>query len=89
MTKHVVDYKQLEMSDEEFDYYKLLVKSFSSGTYSGTEQFRDLFESDEEGCITSIHPSIGKETAWAVLFFVQNLMINQRLCRIERKFSNV
>lgn len=85
MGLRVVDYKQVEMEEEEYEYYKKLVESYNYGTYSGKEQFHDVFEVDEEGCITFINPPIGKQIAWAVLFFLQNLMINQRLRRIERR----
>jgi hypothetical protein len=85
MSLRVVDYKQIDMTDEEFEYYEKLVQEFTLGTYSGKEQFRDIFEADGEGCITFIHPPIKKQVAWSVLFFLQNLMINQRLRRIEKR----
>lgn len=87
MTLRVIDYKQVDMTDEEFEYYEKLVQEFTSGTYSGKDQFRDVFEVDGDGCITFIHPPIKKQIAWAVLFFIQNLMINQRLRRIERRLG--
>lgn len=85
MPLRVVDYKQVDMEDEEYEYYQKLAKSFDYGYYKGAEQFHDVFEVDEEGCISFINPPIGKQVAWGVLFFLQNLMINQRLRRIERK----
>jgi hypothetical protein len=85
MTLRVIDYKQVEMEDEEYEYYQKLVNSFNYGTYSGKEQFHDVFDVDGDGCIAYINPPIGKQIAWAVLFFLQNLMINQRLRRIEKR----
>jgi hypothetical protein len=87
MALHVIDYKQVEMNEEEFEYYQTIVKEFTNGAYSGKEQFRDCFEVDSDGCITIIKPPVNKQTAWSVLFFLQNLMINQRLRRMERKFA--
>ena len=87
MALHVVDYKQVDMMDEEFEYYEKLIQEFTSGAYLGKDQFRDVFEVDGDGCITFIHPPIKKQIAWAVLFFIQNLMINQRLRRIERRLG--
>ena len=84
MAQYVIDHKPIDMTDEENDYYRSLVSEFTNGTYNGREQFRDLFDVDSDGCITFIHPPIRRELAWVVLFFVQNLMINQRLRRIER-----
>jgi len=72
-------YKQVDISDEEFKYYKSMVKSYSEGE----DLFRDIFETDDSGFITLITPR--ENIPWAVLFFIQNVMINQRL-RIIDKF---
>jgi len=79
----IIDFKQVEITKEEFKYYNQLVKSFTNGTYSGKNMFHDMFDVDLEGCITVIRPPLGKEVAWAAILFLQNLMINQRLRRME------
>jgi len=84
MTRQIVDHKSVDMTEDEFTYYRKLVGEFTIGMLNGKDQFHDLFDVDEDGCIMSIHPPIRKEIGWGVLFFVQNLMINQRLRRIER-----
>lgn len=84
MSLKIVDYKEVDMTEEEYSYYQQIVESFSNGQYSGKEQFRDTFEVDNDGCIIFIKPPLKKQVAWAVLFFIQNLMINQRLRRMER-----
>lgn len=84
MSRRVVDYKFLDMTDEEWDYYNKLLIEFTHGSYSGAEQFRDLFEVDEDGCILMISPPLKKEVGWAIIVFLQNLMINQRLRRMEK-----
>lgn len=76
-------YKQVDMADAEFAYYKSLVKK-----YGGEQYFVDLFETDEDGFITLLTPKTA--VPWEVLFFVQNVMINQRLRIIDnfRKGEN-
>lgn len=81
----VVDHKSVDMTDEEHAYYKKLVEEFTVGTANGKDQFRDLFDVDGDGCIMFIHPPIRKQIGWGVLFFIQNLMINQRIRRMERQ----
>jgi hypothetical protein len=91
MPSKIIDFKEVDMTDEEYSYYQNIVNEFSDGTYSGKEQFHDAFEVDEDGCIVLIKPPLKKQMAWAVIFFLQNLMINQRLRRMERwvmEFSN-
>ena len=79
----IIDYKKVEMIEEEKAYYDKLVEEFTNGGYSGKEQFRDIFDVDEDGCISMIRPPLKKEVAWVILVFLQNLMINQRLRRME------
>lgn len=85
----VVDYKGVDMTDEEFEYYNRLVKEFTFGMYNGKDQFHDMFDVDDEGCISLIRPPLKKEVGWAVIVFLQNLMINQRLRRLERKVKEI
>ena len=82
-SQRVIDYKPVDMTDDEWDYYNKLVEEFSYGNYSGKEQFKDIFEVDGDGCITVIKPPLKREVGWAVILFLQNLMINQRLRRME------
>lgn len=70
------------MTEEEWKYYQELIKEFAD--LGGKEQFRDLFDVDEDGCISQIHPPLRKQVVWAAILFLQNLMINQRLRRVER-----
>lgn len=85
----VIDYKKVDMTDEEFDYYTRLVKEFTYGTYNGKDQFHDLFDVDDDGCISIINPPFRKDVSWAVIFFIQNLMINQRIRRMELKIKEI
>jgi len=89
--KRIVDYKAVEMTDEEFEYYNQIIKEFTIGTYNGREMFHDVFETDENGIISIIRPPLKKEIAWAAILFLQNLMINQRLRQMEdwiKKITN-
>ena len=87
MSRRIVDFKPVDMEDEEFEMYKGLVAQFTSGGYSGSEQFRDVFDVDGDGCIRVIRPPLKRQIGWAVLVFLQNLMINQRLRRMEKKLT--
>jgi hypothetical protein len=85
----IVDYKQVDMTNEEYEEYKKLVNAFTYGTYSGKDQFRDLFEVDGDGCIILIKTPAGRQIGWGIIFFLQNLMINQRLRRMEEKLEEM
>lgn len=70
--------KKLEVTPEEKQYLLELEKTF------GRETFLGLFSTDSDGFITSITPPTAKSIQIIVLFFLMNLMLNQRL----RKFDN-
>ena len=75
----VIDYKKIDISNDEYNYYKHLVEVFSDEekNIKGTIYFKDLFDVDKSGLITLIKTE--KSVPWAILFFVQQLMVSQRL----------
>lgn len=83
----VIDHKAVDMTNEEYDYYNSLVKEFTYGNHNGKDQFHDLFDVDGDGCISLVRPPIKKRVGWAIIVFLQNLMINQRLRRMEKKIE--
>ena len=78
----VIDYQKVDITDEEFTYYKELVTQTTDDKIKGEDFFRDLFKTDDDGFITIITPK--KSIPWVILFFVQQVMINQRLRYIDR-----
>jgi hypothetical protein len=83
----IIDYKKVDMTSEEEVYYKRLVEEFTLGMVNGKDQFRDLFDVDDDGIIIMIHPPIKRQVGWGVLFFIQNLMISQHLRKMEKRIE--
>lgn len=83
----VIDFKGVEMSQEEYDYYQKITQDFTNDNINGKDYFHDVFEVDEDGCISMLKFSTNLEIPWLVIVFLQNLMINQRLRRIEKKME--
>ncbi len=69
--------KKLDVIPEEHEYLKELESSLGKDTFIG------LFQTDKDGLITSIHPSQTKPIQLIVLFYLLNLMLNQRLRKID------
>lgn len=81
-----VDYQKLDMTNEEFDYYQALVQNLTiTEKVEGSSFFRDLFLSDERGIITIIKPT--RPIPWEVMFFLQNLTINQHLRELDARIN--
>lgn len=68
-----VDNKRLDLSEEEYEYFLKLTDKFGSGDFSG------LFKTNKNGQITSIAPPVDKKISLGVMFFILNVMMNQRL----------
>jgi hypothetical protein len=68
-----VDNKRLDLNAEEHKYYLSLVENF------GHKDFAGLFTTDKNGQITSITPPIDRQISLGVIFFILNVMMNQRL----------
>jgi len=81
--------KPLELSDVEFQYYLLLVEAF------GQNIFQDTFVSDEEpnspthGWITMVTPPFNGQLPMGVIFFLFNVMLNQRVRKFDEALKKV
>ncbi len=69
--------KRLDLNEEEFQYYSLLKESV------GESCFRGLFNSDKNGNITSITPPLNSPVPMVSMFFLLNVMMNQKLRSID------
>jgi hypothetical protein len=67
----VIDYQKIDLTDAEWGSYEGLVKQF------GEDEFKGLFKTDTNGVISAITPS--KPVSWMVVFWCQQVMINQHL----------
>jgi hypothetical protein len=75
----IIDYQNIDLNDDEWNYYQELVKQI------GLDDFRGLFKTDSKGMITLISPT--KPVAWLVIYFIQNVQINQHLREQDRRIE--
>ena len=73
--------KRLDLSEEEYRYYCGLKDTF------GENYFRGLFQSDNNGVLTAVAPPIDREIPLVILFFVLNVMMNQRVRVLDGKIN--
>lgn len=79
MAIRVVDNKKLEMTDDEWDMYQKIVKSYTDMTGKGEDLFMDLFETNEDGVIIFLKPPSKRRTSLEVFLFLMSLMQHQHL----------
>lgn len=73
----------VDMTNAEFEYCEELIKVF------GKSVFTDTFQSDAEGRILAVTPSTTDPTSMAIIFFLLNLTMNQRLRAIDSKLNKL
>jgi hypothetical protein len=74
--------KRLDLSNDEFSAYKKIVEIVDPTEFSG------VFETDLNGEIQYVIPPINKNVSMIVVFFLFNIMINQRLRKIDNFVSD-
>lgn len=73
--------RRLDLSDSEYEYYKRLREEF------GQHKFAKLFDTDKNGLIVSVTPPVDAVTPIGVIFFVLNVMMNQRIRILDEKIN--
>ena len=70
----VVDNKKVEMTDDEYEMYNKIVKSYTDITGKGEDLFIDLFESNDDGVIIFLKPPSKRRTSLEVFLFLMAVM---------------
>ena len=75
--------KRLDLNDTEYRYYLQIREAV------GERDFVGLFETDKNGLITGIMPQVGQRINIMVIYFVLNVMVNQRVRILEGSIKKV
>ena len=75
--------KKINVSNEEYSYFLSLKDVFGESSFAG------LFETNDDGDITLIKPGLDNPTSMAVIFFLLNVMLNQRLRKLDKKIKKI
>ena len=75
--------KKINLSKGEYEYFLSLKDVFGESSFIG------LFETNDDGDITLIKPGLDNPTSMAVIFFLLNVMLNQRLRKLDKKVKRI
>ena len=89
MTIRVVDNKKLDMTQDEWNMYEGIVKSYTTPTNRGEDLFIDLFESDDSGIIIFLKPPSRRQSTLQVFLFLMALMQHQHLRLMHQQVEDV
>lgn len=89
MSVKVVDNKKVDMTDDEWNLYQKIVRSYTTATNKGEDLFIDLFESDEEGIIVFLKPPSRRQSTLEVFLFLMALMQHQHLRQMHAQVDDI
>lgn len=74
----IIDNKKVEMTNDEWNMYQDICKSYDRTNFNGKDLFIDLFESDNDGILIMLRPP-KTYTSMEVFMFIMALMTQQHL----------
>ena len=89
MTLRIVDKKRLEMTEDEWNLYQKIVKSYTTNSNKGEDLFIDLFETNERGTIVFLRPPHDRRTTLEVFLFLMSLMQHQHLRLMQEQVDDL
>jgi hypothetical protein len=89
MSFRIVDSKKLEMTDDEWNMYSQIVKSYTDLHGKGEDLFIDLFETNDNGIIIFLKPPSKRRTSFEVFLFLMALMQHQHLRLMHAQVDDV
>ena len=89
MPMHIIDNKKIDMTDDEWNMYQKIVKSYTDATNKGEDLFRDLFETDDNGNIIFLKPPSKFRTSLEIFLFLMSLFQHQHLRLMHGQVADI
>jgi hypothetical protein len=89
MAIRVVDNKKVDMTEDEWQMFDKIVKSYTTATNKGEDLFKDLFETDAGGIIIFLRPPSKFRTSFEVFLFLMSLMQHQHLRLMHQQVDDM
>lgn len=85
----VIDNKKIDLTNDEWNMYQKIVKSYTTLTNKGEDLFIDLFETDDAGIIIYLKPPSKRQTSFEVYLFLMSIMVHQHLRVMHNQVSDI
>lgn len=77
--RRIINNKRIELTDDEWQLYQNICRSYDRPNFKGESLFVDLFETDADGLITFLKPPAKNYTTMEVFLFMMSVMQHQHL----------
>lgn len=85
----IIDNKPIDITNDEWNMYKQICKSYTYGNNKGEDLFIDLFETDEFGIIKYIKPPSTRQTSFEVFLFIMTIFQHQHMRIMYKQFDDL
>lgn len=75
----IIDNKKINLTNDEYNLYLKICKSYDTPRFKGQDLFRDLFETDDNGIIIFLKPPSKNYSSFEVFMFLVSIMVHQHL----------
>ncbi len=75
----IIDNKKIDLTNDEWDLYQKIVKSYTSITNKGEDFFQNLFETDKDGIITFLKPPNTRQTSFEIFLYLMAIQQQQHI----------
>lgn len=85
----IIDNKKIDLTDDEWDMYQKIVKSYTNLTNKGEDLFIDLFETNDDGIIVFLKPPSKRQTSLEVFLFLMSVFQHQHLRLMYKQVNDM
>lgn len=85
MPNYIIDNKKINLTNEEWQLYQKIVKSYNNGE----NLFIDLFETDDTGTITILKPPSRRQTSMEVFLFLITIANHQSIRLMQDEVADI
>lgn len=85
----IIDNRKINMTDDEWNMYSGICRSYDRPSFKGEELFRDLFETDDNGIIVFLKPPSNRHTSMEVFMFMSIVMQHQHIRLMQKKVDDL
>jgi hypothetical protein len=83
----IIDNRKIDMTDDEWQMYVAICRSYDRPSFKGEELFRELFESDDKGRIVFLKPPSTRHTSMEVFMFISIIFQHQHIRFMHSQFD--
>lgn len=88
MTIRIIDYKKIDLTEDEWQMYQDICKSYDKPNFKGEDLFNGLFETDDDGIIVYINPPSKTYVSLEVFLFVVAVFNHQHVRLIHSQVKD-